>query len=345
MKKFYVLLIVMLLVVLFNSSCKKEELPAFEVPVVEAKATAFSKAEISALQKSASLHPILTQNEIDALVSARNKQDTILSNTQVTEILSEIKNLKNGRIQENTVIIRALNSQEYQVTDNALTKIIGCLVINQETSELVQQWTYYLTYPIVDGVVDFNSFWFDYEFDCSKDYTKVLNKTTSVYNVKLNFMGNDNISFSYYAEVFNDGDNQNKMKVTPFENGSYIVTGTNRTYGHSAKMFETRIFDCYNSYFLDMVILGNSNVRSSVSIDTSLLEGAYNIVLRGKDDKGNDVFTYRDVLQTEQVTSLSFLATFKVTVVRICSNNNGCWDYPVEMVKTENGISYYRLIR
>lgn len=336
-----ILLLVVIIIAIFTS-CQKEKVLIPETQPVEAVVT-LSKAEISALQKEAALWPVLTQKQAEALVSVRNKQDTILSNIQVADILSEIKDLKDGRISQNTVIIRALNSQEYQVTNNTLTKLIGCLVINEETGELIQQWTYYLSYPIVNGEIDFTSFWFDYEFDCSKDYTKVLNKTTDVYGVKLNFMGNDNVSFSYYAEVFNDGANQNNIKVTPFENGSYIVTGTNKTFGHSAKMFETRIFDCYNSDFLDMVIVGNSNVKSSVSIDTSLLEGVNSIVLRGYDDQGNDVFTYRDVLQTQQVSSLSFLATFNITRVRIC-NNDGCWEYPVELVKTEGGISFYKII-
>lgn len=344
MKNIIRLLVLSMVIFSFIFSSCKEEVLIPETQPVETVTVTLSKAEILALQKEAAARPILNQKQIDALVSARSKQSEVLSNTQVASILSELNELKDGRIPVNTVIIRALNSQEYQVTNNTLTKLIGCLVINEETGELIQQWTYYLSYPIINGEIDFTSFWFDYEFDCSKDYTKVLNKTTDVYGVKLNFMGDDNISFSYYTEVFNDGDNQNKIKVTPFENGSYIVTGTNRTFGHSAKMFETRIFDCYNSYFLDMVIVGNSNVKSSVSIDTSLLEGVYSIVLRGHDDKGDDVFTYRDILKTQQVFSLSFLATFDVTVVRIC-NNNGCWEYPAELVKIENGVSYYRLIR
>lgn len=343
------MLLVVIMIVFFSSCQKEEAVIVPETKPVEAKVV-ISPADTLAYQAKVASFLVLNVRQINALTAAQKAKGSKLSNIEVAKVISEIFNLKKAEIaqSENLIIVRPLDSRESFISTDYTTGYsfitrFGVYMAIDDNKNVIEMITFSQAYQIRDGIIDQSSFWFDFELDCPQNVSFSLTKVTNVYNVKCFFIGEDEISFSYNLELFNG----NMINIIPFEKGKCIVQGYNQTQGNSAKLFESTVFDCY-VYFrnlpLALTIPGISNIRSSVIINTNLLQGVNTIVLKGEDQNGNSLFEYPDVLQTIQLSELSFVATFDIRSVRI-NGRYGSYEYNTELVKNENGISYYRLIQ
>lgn len=325
----------MMVFIVVISGCQKEiyeDLPV--LPMVD-KTT---------IQKEVALQPVLNLGQIEALIKKQKEKGGVaLSAVEVAGVISGLST-KSAEVLDPLIIVRRLDYRTSIVTDVNVTTFTGYLEID-EYDDIVKAYTFSQTYPIVDGKVVYDSYYiFDFEFDCPQNRHYTLSKVTNVWNVKYYFNGDDGVSFSYNLPVFNGENGPNTVAIIPFENGKGVVQGYNETIGNTPKIFETSAFDCYENtsdYLYMTFSFYEQNIKSSVKIDISVLDGASYVILRGEEN-GERVQRYCDVLQTIQFQSLSFVATFDVTSVRICGRN-GCNYYSTKLVKTEGKISYYEL--
>lgn len=309
MKNLIYLLIVSLVSTMFFS-CNKED----DLVVEPAVVTAQSVDDIAVRTKVANL-TILTVKESEALMIAQNSMlANSLPTEKVAEILSQLNFLKSA-LSKPDVYVLPIDSKEYIITDEYVTKLSLYLEIDQNWNR-VHEYTLYQTYYFVNGTLDTSSFSFDFDFGCPQDKQLYFGKQGVISDLQYSFVEKGGRTF-----FFNNNEYYGTIYLPPLANGNWYVQGKVRVNDYTQD-FTTKAIDLYSGsntlpVFGQMNEEGQ-NVKYFIQLSKPMLKNITKVYLISYDSDGN--YIWKQILisyNEEWPDKMSFGNQFDIKAIQL----------------------------